>query len=31
LAGEVIVTPEGSEPVKIEAGDLVVFPAVMSC
>jgi uncharacterized cupin superfamily protein len=31
LAGEVIVTPDGSEPVKIQAGDLVVFPAWMSC
>lgn len=31
LEGEVIVTPEGSEPVKIGKGDLVTFPAGMSC
>lgn len=31
LAGEVIVTPEGGEPVKIGKGDLVTFPAGLSC
>ena len=31
LDGEVIVTPEGGEPVKISRGDLVTFPAGMSC
>lgn len=31
LDGEVIVTPDGGEPVTIKAGDLVVFPAGMSC
>jgi uncharacterized cupin superfamily protein len=31
LEGEVIVTPEGGEPVKLEEGDLVSFPAGMSC
>lgn len=31
LEGEVTVTPEGGEPVEIKAGDLVVFPAGMSC
>jgi len=31
LAGEVIVTPEGGEPVKMGKGDLVTFPAGMSC
>lgn len=31
LEGEVIVTPEGGEPVEIRAGDLVTFPAGMSC
>lgn len=31
LEGEVIVTPEGGEPVSFGAGDLVVFPAGMSC
>ena len=31
LEGEVIVTPVGGEPVSIEAGDLVTFPAGMSC
>ncbi|RMG58440.1 MAG: DUF861 domain-containing protein [Gammaproteobacteria bacterium] len=31
LEGEVVVTPEGGEPVHIRAGDLVRFPAGMSC
>ena len=31
LAGEVTVTPDGGEPVHFAAGDLVVFPAGMSC
>ncbi len=31
LEGDVIVTPDGGEPVKIGKGDLVTFPAGMSC
>ncbi len=31
LEGEIIVTPEGGEPVKIGKGDLVTFPAGLSC
>jgi uncharacterized protein len=31
LAGEVTVTPDGGEPVEIGKGDLVTFPAGMSC
>lgn len=31
LEGDVIVTPEGGEPVHIQAGDLVSFPAGMKC
>ena len=31
LKGEVTVTPEGGKPVKIGKGDLVTFPAGMSC
>lgn len=31
LAGEVIVTPDGGEPVQFGQGDLVTFPAGMSC
>lgn len=31
LEGEVTVTPEGGVPVRFGAGDLVVFPAGMSC
>lgn len=31
LQGEVIVTPNGGEPVRIQEGDLVTFPAGMSC
>lgn len=31
LAGEVIVTPDGGEPVIMGQGDFVTFPAGMSC
>ena len=31
LEGDVIVTPEGGEPVKMGKGDLVTFPQGMSC
>ena len=31
LAGELIVTPDGGEPVAMGKGDLVVFPKGMSC
>jgi len=31
LQGEVVVTPEQGAPVHIRAGDLVRFPAGMSC
>lgn len=31
LEGEVIVTPDGGEPVTVKAGDLATFPAGMSC
>ena len=31
LEGEVIVTPDGGEPVTIGEGDLVTFPKGMSC
>ncbi len=31
LEGEAIVTPKGGEPVTIGRGDLVHFPAGMSC
>ena len=31
LEGEVIVTPEGGEPVSMGKGDLVTFPKGMSC
>ena len=31
LEGEVTVTPDGGEPVKFAAGDLVVFSAGMDC
>ena len=31
LEGRVIVTPDGGEPVEIQAGDLVTFPAGMRC
>ncbi|WP_373974837.1 cupin domain-containing protein [Chitinibacter sp. SCUT-21] len=31
IEGEVIVTPEGGEPVTLHTGDLATFPAGMSC
>ncbi len=31
LEGEVVVTPDGGEPVTIRAGDLVTFPKGLSC
>ncbi len=31
LDGEVVVTPDGGEPVKVGKGNLVTFPAGMSC
>lgn len=31
LEGEVVVTPDGGEPVKMGKGDLVTFPDGMSC
>ena len=31
LEGDVIVTPDGEEPVKMGEGDLVTFPKGMSC
>jgi len=31
LEGEVVVTPDGEQPVTIKAGDLATFPAGMSC
>lgn len=31
LAGEVVVTPDGGDPVVMEEGDLVTFPAGLSC
>ena len=31
LEGQVVVTPKGGEPVEINAGDFVEFPAGMSC
>lgn len=31
LSGEVIVTPDGGEPVRMGKGDLVTFPSGMSC
>lgn len=31
LTGKVIVTPETGEPVEMGKGDLVIFPAGMSC
>jgi hypothetical protein len=31
LDGDVIVTPEGGEPVRFGKGDLVTFPKGMSC
>lgn len=31
LQGDVVVTPEGGEPVHMGAGDLVTFPKGMAC
>jgi hypothetical protein len=31
LAGEVVVTPEGGEPVTLKKGDLVTFPEGLRC
>ena len=31
IEGKVTVTPEGGQPIKFEAGDLVKFPAGMKC
>ena len=31
LEGRVIVTPDGGEPVELGRGDLVTFPAGLSC
>ncbi|WP_353929115.1 cupin domain-containing protein [Okeanomitos corallinicola TIOX110] len=31
LAGDVVVTPDGGESVRMGKGDLVTFPAGMSC
>lgn len=31
VEGDVVVTPDGGEPVEIKKGDLVTFPADMSC
>jgi len=31
LEGDIVVTPDGGEPVKMGVGDLVSFPAGMSC
>ncbi|NJK51109.1 cupin domain-containing protein [Candidatus Gracilibacteria bacterium] len=31
LEGDVLVTPDGGEPVQMGKGDLVTFPAGMSC
>ena len=31
LEGEVTVTPDGGQPVKFGAGDLVIFPEGMNC
>ena len=31
LEGEVVVTPDGGEPVAMGAGDLVTFPDGMTC
>lgn len=31
LEGDVIVTPEGGEPVRFGKGDLVTFPSGMRC
>jgi len=31
LEGDVVVIPDGGEPVEVGRGDLVTFPAGMSC
>lgn len=31
LEGEVIVTPDGGQPIEMGKGDLVTFPSGMSC
>lgn len=31
LEGDVVVTPEGGDPVQVGKGQLVTFPAGMSC
>ncbi len=31
VAGEVVVTPQGGEPVLIKVGDIATFPAGMHC
>jgi uncharacterized cupin superfamily protein len=31
LEGDVVVTPEGEEPVEVGRGDLVTFPQGLSC
>ncbi|MBW4453954.1 MAG: cupin domain-containing protein [Nostoc indistinguendum CM1-VF10] len=31
LEGDVLVTPDGGQPVQMGKGDLVTFPAGMSC
>lgn len=31
LEGEAVVTPDGGEPVRFGKGDLVTFPAGMTC
>jgi uncharacterized protein len=31
LEGDVVVTPDGGDPVKMKKGDLVTFPEGMSC
>lgn len=31
LEGDVVVTPDGGEPVEIKKGDLVTFPKGMKC
>ena len=31
LEGDVVVTPDGGDPVKMQKGDLVTFPQGMSC
>ena len=31
LEGDITVTPNGGEPVRVGVGDLVIFPSGMSC